>query len=131
MANETNGMAILKAANNASNSPPIAGSWNPHPIMVQAPLTSQRSASGIPMSQKATHRAIWPVMNFLRSVMGSSWKLRQPNSAGREELSADCMGSQFLPVLVAFGALLGHIGPRGWAKRYWGPALRSIRRPTD
>jgi len=26
-----------------------------------------------------------------------------------EELSADCIGPQFLPVLVAFGAVLGQI----------------------
>src|SRR5690242_21338082 len=113
-------MAMLKTANSTSNKPPIAGSWIPHPSSMHAPLISQRSASGIPISQKAHQRAIWPLMNFLRSVMGSArtWvqqehgfkqEIAASDSAGHEELSADCMGPQFLPVLVAFGTVLRHI----------------------
>jgi hypothetical protein len=40
--------------------------------MVHVPLTSQRKVSGAPISQKAHQRAIWPVISFLRNVIGSS-----------------------------------------------------------
>ena len=72
MANETNGMAMLEIANSASNNVPAVGSEMPHPTTVHAPLTSQRTASGIPMSQKVHQSATWPVISFLRNVMGSS-----------------------------------------------------------
>ena len=62
MANETNGMAMLESANSASNNAPAVGSGMPHPTTVHAPLTYQRSASGIPMSQKVHQRATWPVI---------------------------------------------------------------------
>ena len=116
MANETNGMAVLESAKIASNRAPAVGSEMPQPTTVHTPLASQSSASGMPMSQKVHQRATWPVTSFLRNIIGSS-KLGQVGKqamaasdvADDEELSADRIGPQFLPVLVAFGAVLGQI----------------------
>ena len=41
-------MATLDNANSANKTPPIIGSWMPHPTIVHPPLTSQTIVSGVP-----------------------------------------------------------------------------------
>jgi hypothetical protein len=80
---DRNGMTTLNSANNASRTPSIAGSGIPHPTTVHVPLTHQRNVSGAPISQKACQRATWPVISFLRNVMGSS-KLGQSKLGSKQ-----------------------------------------------
>jgi hypothetical protein len=84
----------------------------PQPTIVHTPPKYQRTVSGLPISQKTHHRAIWPLISLLRKVMGSigfNQVIGASNVASDEELSADGIGPQFLPLLVAFGALLKQI----------------------
>ena len=70
MATDTNTMATLDTANNANKNTAIDGSSMPHPRIVHPPLTSQMSASGVPISQNVHHRATWPVASLARNFMG-------------------------------------------------------------
>src|SRR6516225_11383717 len=84
----------------------------PQPTIVHTPPKYQRTVSGLPISQKTHHRAIWPLISLLRKVMGSigfNQVIGASSVASDEELSADGIAPQFLPLLVAVGALLEQI----------------------
>jgi hypothetical protein len=70
MATETSGIAALDNANSAIMNPAIHGSPTPNPSTMQAPVTSQTRASGVPISQNARQRAIFPVSNLARNFIG-------------------------------------------------------------
>ena len=64
-------MAALANVKSAMMHPAINGSSTPHPRTMQAPVASQRRASGASISQNVRQRAIWPVANLVGNFIGA------------------------------------------------------------